>query len=100
MHLHLAHEITAPWSMLQPDGRSRAHWMLFQSDGAPHSLSAAARETGAAGSGAGAIYLHGADRDYAVVLSPWGEVDLQVWESDASGWQAADPTSRSSAVLP
>lgn len=65
------------------------HALVFGADGAPHSVSLPSGLRGAAGSGAGAVYLHSASRDYAVVLSPWGDIDLQVWNQASSEWQLA-----------
>jgi hypothetical protein len=47
--------------------------------------------TAAAGSkhasGAGIVYLKSTTRDYALVLSPWGDIDVQVWDNFSSSWR-------------
>jgi hypothetical protein len=83
----LADELRGPWSFTQPNGSSRARWLLFEPDGAPHSFASVDREAGAAGSGAGTVYLHSPHRDYAVVVSPWGDVEVQIWDDGSSAWR-------------
>ncbi len=61
--------------------------LIFRADGVPRSVSP--RGKVAAGSDPGAVYLHTPTRDYAVVLSPWGDVDLQFWDSSIGAWQLA-----------
>jgi hypothetical protein len=46
---------------------------------------AGAKSTGA--SGAGIVYLKSTTRDYALVLSPWGDIDVQVWDNFSSSWR-------------
>lgn len=85
-----ADEIVGPWSFIQPNGHSRARWLRFEADGAPHSFASISKEAGAAGSGAGTVYLRSDARDYAVVVSPWGDIEVQVWVDGAASWRNVD----------
>jgi hypothetical protein len=62
--------------------------VVFDAAGVPHGLSQAGLR-GAAGSGAGSLYVRTETQDYALVLSPWGDVDVQVWDVASSSWQIA-----------
>ncbi len=62
--------------------------VVFDATGVPHGLSQAGLR-GAAGSGAGSLYLRTTTQDYALVLSPWGDVDVQVWDAASASWQVA-----------
>ncbi len=74
-----------PLGFGRSDVQVREGGVIFRSDGAPHS---AGSSVGSAGdSGAGTVYLRGPTRDYAVVLSPWGDVELQVWDTRSQAWQ-------------
>ncbi len=83
----IAERLVGPWTFTQPNGRSLARWLLFEPDGAPHAFASTAKQAGAAGSGAGTVYLRSPQRDYAVVVSPWGEIEVQIWDDDASDWR-------------
>ncbi len=77
------------WSFTGPHGLASARWLMFGPDGMPRALSFETRLVGPPGSGAGALYAYSATDDYAVVLSPWGDVEVQHWNGDASRWQLA-----------
>ena len=85
-----ADQLTGAWSFVQARGQvGRVRRLMFRADGAPHSFSADSGLSGAAGSGAGTVYLHSSTDDYAVVLSPWGDVDVQIWDPGSGTWQLA-----------
>ncbi|MCP4035976.1 MAG: hypothetical protein GY733_03505 [bacterium] len=85
--------LRTPWSFSDPSVRDQPLGLVFGADGAPHTI-AASGVRGAAGSGAGSLYLHSPTRDYAVVLSPWGDVEVQIWDDASGSWQlAAEPGS-------
>ncbi|MBW2294257.1 MAG: hypothetical protein JRG94_18380 [Deltaproteobacteria bacterium] len=83
----IAEQLHGPLSFGRSDAQIRERGLVFRSDGAPHSASSSVG--GAGESGAGTVYLRGPTRDYAVVLSPWGDVDLQVWDTHSQSWQLA-----------
>jgi prepilin-type N-terminal cleavage/methylation domain-containing protein len=60
-------------------------WVMFRPDGIPVSFTAAC-VTGQIGSGAGAIYLTNANRDYAVVVTPLGGAHVTSFERGAGAW--------------
>ena len=76
-----AGQLSGPWSFDQAMGHAgRVRRLVFRADGAPHSFTADAVDSeipSTAGSGAGTVYLHSETEDYAVVLSPWGDVNVQ-----------------------
>ncbi len=76
------------WSFVDPHRRRATRWLMFPPDGMPRSFSIEANAIGPAGSGAGAIYAHSASKDYAVVVTPHGEVDVQHWSVRAGSWQS------------
>jgi hypothetical protein len=85
-----AGQLSGPWSFGQAMGYpGRLRRLVFRSDGAPHSFTADSETGDTAGSGAGTVYLHSSTADYAVVLSPWGDVNVQVWDPSATTWRPA-----------
>lgn len=83
-----AAELSGPWSFRQAMGHpGRLRRLVFRSDGAPHSSGSSTRTRDTAGSGAGTVYLHSPTADYAVVLSPWGDVNVQVWDPGSEVWR-------------
>lgn len=85
-----ADQLLGPWSFVQAmSSPDRVPSLVFRSDGVPHSYTADSGIHGAAGSGAGTVYLYSSTEDYAVVLSPWGDVDVQVWDPRSRTWQLA-----------
>ncbi len=82
----LTHALDNPWTFLQPDGRAEASWLSFRADGSPRAVAAASSLVGAPGSGAGAIYLRGPRRDYAVVVSPSGAIEEHSWSPGDHAW--------------
>lgn len=77
----------AAWTFDQPDG-SDATWIAFLPDGTPRAyVDDSAAGTGSLGSGAGAVYLSSGERDYAVVLTPLGGVQVQAWDGSSSQWR-------------
>ena len=80
--------LASPLSFPLNDAGKPGHELVFRSDGAPI-VNGTASPTGVPTSGAGTAYLRSATRDYAVVLSPWGDVDVQVWDVASGTWQVA-----------
>jgi prepilin-type N-terminal cleavage/methylation domain-containing protein len=64
---------------------NKATWMMFRPQGTPVSFTPAC-VLGATGSGAGSAYVTNGQRDYAVVLSPLGGVNVHGWRSDKDEW--------------
>ncbi len=62
--------------------------IVFDAAGVPHRIESNGLRA-EPGSGAGSLYLRTSERDFAIVLSPWGDVDVQLWDGDATGWQVA-----------
>lgn len=85
----VASELSGPLSFGDSGTQVRARGLVFRSDGVPHSYSSNSTSDGFGESGAGTVYLHGPTRDYAVVVSPWGDVDVQVWDSRSQSWHPA-----------
>jgi hypothetical protein len=85
-----AQRLLGPWSFGESAGQpGRVPRLVYRSDGAPHAYTAESGTHGDAGSGAGSVYLYSASEDYAVVLSPWGDVDVQVWDPGSMSWRLA-----------
>jgi hypothetical protein len=71
----------------RPDG-SAASWVAFLPDGTPRAyVDDTLPGTGAIGSGGGAVYVTSGSRDYAVVLSPLGAVQVQAWDPQQARWR-------------
>ncbi len=62
-----------------------ATWVLFQPNGTAAAFTAACA-IGAAGSGAGAVYVSNGTRDYAVVVSPLGGIRVHRWDTTSGQW--------------
>lgn len=66
------------------------NWVLFQPDGIPVNFEGdpvlGCGTIGSLGSGRGAAYITDGTRDYAVVLSPLGGVDVNAWDPDNARW--------------
>lgn len=78
---------SAAFTFDRPDG-SAASWVALLPDGTPRAyVDDSLAGTGAIGTGAGAIYVTSGMRDYAVVLSPLGAVQVQVWDSEQQRWR-------------
>lgn len=74
-----------------PNGTTRMDWVMFRPDGIPIVFdgdSGDCGNLGAAGSGGGAIYITNGKRDYAVVLSPLGNVRVHVWQPGPDAWSS------------
>lgn len=85
-----AGQISSPWSFGQAMGQpGHVRRLVFRADGVPHSFSLDTGLRGSAGTGAGTVYLHSPTLDYAVVLSPWGDVNVQIWDAASQTWQTA-----------
>jgi hypothetical protein len=85
-----AGQISSPWSFGQAMGQpGRVRRLVFRANGVPHSFSAESGLRGPAGTGAGTVYLHSPTLDYAIVLSPWGDVNVQIWDPASETWQTA-----------
>lgn len=77
----------APITFDKPNGAD-ATWVAFLADGTARAyVDDTLAGTGAVGSGAGAIYVTSGDRDYAVVLTPLGTVQVQVWNDATGQWR-------------
>jgi len=63
--------------------------IAFDASGVPHRVVEASGFHTDPGSGAASLYLNTAERDYAVVLSPWGDIEVQSWDPETAGWQMA-----------
>lgn len=67
--------------------RGPATWVVFGADGVPVAFDGACTPNfGNVGSGGGAIYLTNGRRDYAVVMSPLGNVRVHNWLQGAAAW--------------
>lgn len=78
---------SAAFTFDRPDG-SAASWVAFLPDGTPRAyVNDSLPGTGGIGSGGGAIYVTSGLRDYAVVLTPLGAVQVQVWNSQQERWR-------------
>lgn len=74
-------------TFVQPTGGApEASWAFFGPDGVPVGLTAGCA-TGATGSGGGGVYVTGAARTYAVVLTPLGGIRVDGWEAGSNLWQ-------------
>ena len=82
-----ASELSDPRGTGPSNSPVRAGGLVFRADGTPHSFPSISGGSG--DTAAGAVYLHDPTRDYAVVLSPWGDVDVQVWDAHSQSWQLA-----------
>lgn len=60
-------------------------WVMFNSQGMPQRFTSACA-IGAAGTGAGAAYVSNGKRDFAVVVSPLGNVRVHLWNGGAGVW--------------
>jgi len=64
-----------------------ARWIVFRPDGLPRSYSTGPYLEGAIGSGGGSVYLTNGRRDYAIVVTPLGGVQVDSWEMGAAQWR-------------
>lgn len=68
-------------------GLAPARWIVFRPDGLPRSYSAGPYTEGAIGSGGGTVYLTNGRRDYAIVVTPLGGVQVDSWNVGAAQWR-------------
>ena len=68
-------------------GLAAARWVVFRPDGVPRAYSVGPYTEGAIGTGGGAVYLTNGRRDYAVVLTPLGGVQVNVWNPALGQWR-------------
>jgi prepilin-type N-terminal cleavage/methylation domain-containing protein len=68
-------------------GLAAARWVVFRPDGVPRAYSTAPYTEGSVGTGGGAIYLTNGRRDYAVVLTPLGGVQVNAWNQTLGQWR-------------
>lgn len=68
-------------------GLAAARWVVFRPDGVPRSYSVAPYTEGAIGTGGGAVYVTNGRRDYAIVLTPLGGVQVNAWNGDTGQWR-------------
>jgi prepilin-type N-terminal cleavage/methylation domain-containing protein len=66
-------------------GGAVARGVLFRPDGIPVTYSNACN-VGPTGSGGGALYVTNGERDYGVVLTPLGAVQMQRWDRANNAW--------------
>lgn len=85
----VASELAGPLSFAVPQAEGQVPALVFRQDGTPVATGSGGDARGSSGSGAGTVYLRSSTRDYAVVLSPWGDIDVQVWDDAKSAWQIA-----------
>jgi type II secretory pathway pseudopilin PulG len=81
---------TAPvWNTVGSSFRTtagvNARGVLFRPDGIPVTYSNACN-VGPTGSGGGALYVTNTERDYAIVLSPLGAVQVSRWDRPNNAW--------------
>jgi type II secretory pathway pseudopilin PulG len=60
-------------------------WVRFRPDGVPVTFDVGCN-LGPVGRGGGAVYVTNGNRDYAVVLTPLGNVRVHAWESGGGTW--------------
>jgi hypothetical protein len=60
---------------------------VFRPDGIPRGYSTGPYAEGAIGTGGGAVYLTNGIRDYAIVLSPLGGVQVDAWDVGSGAWR-------------
>ncbi len=64
-----------------------ANWIVFRPDGVPRGYSTGPYAEGDIGSGGGAVYLTNGRRDYAIVLTPLGGVEVNLWDPSLGQWR-------------
>jgi prepilin-type N-terminal cleavage/methylation domain-containing protein len=68
-------------------GLAAARWVVFRPDGLPRSYSTAPYTEGSVGTGGGGVYLTNGRRDYAIVLTPLGGVQVNAWNRATGQWR-------------
>lgn len=86
----VAHTLSGPLSFDASKSSGQSAGLVFRKDGGPVVNGTSKDPDSVTGTGAGTVYLRTLTRDYAVVLSPWGDVDVQVWDNATASWQIAD----------
>ncbi len=71
----------------QTPGLAAARWVVFRPDGVPRGYSTGPYTEGAIGTGGGGVYLTNGRRDYAIVLSPLGGVQVNLWNPALNQWR-------------
>jgi hypothetical protein len=71
----------------QTPGLAAARWIVFRPDGVPRGYSTGPYTEGAIGTGGGAVYLTNGHRDYAIVLTPLGGVQVNLWVQSRGQWR-------------
>jgi prepilin-type N-terminal cleavage/methylation domain-containing protein len=67
--------------------RGPATWVVFGADGIPVAFDGGCNPNfGNVGSGGGAVYLTNGRRDYAIVMSPLGNVRVHNWLEGTASW--------------
>ena len=82
----LTANFTTGWTFRTP-GLAAARWVVFRPDGVPRSYSTAPYTEGAIGTGGGAVYVTNGRRDYAIVLTPLGGVQVDSWNAATGLWR-------------
>lgn len=71
----------------QTPGMAAAGWIVFRPDGLPRGYSTGPYTEGGIGSGGGAVYLTNGRRDYAIVVTPLGGVQVDLWDASRGQWR-------------
>ncbi len=71
----------------QTPGLAAATWVVFRPDGVPRGYSTGPYTEGEIGTGGGGIYLTNGRRDYAIVLTPLGGVQVNLWDRSTGLWR-------------
>lgn len=64
-----------------------ARWVVFRPDGLPRAYSTGPYTEGVVGTGGGGVYLTNGRRDYAILLSPLGGVQVSLWNRSLGQWR-------------
>jgi hypothetical protein len=83
----VARTINGPLSFSSGSTEAVDSGLVFRRDGVATVLNATAAAKSTGVSGAGIVYLKSKTRDYALVLSPWGDIQVQIWDNFSSSWR-------------
>ncbi len=83
----VARTINGPLSFSSGSTEAVDSGLVFRRDGVATVLNSTTAAGSTRASGAGIVYLKSATRDYALVLSPWGDIDVQVWDNFSLSWR-------------
>ncbi len=74
------------WSFVTP-ANVQTSSVLFRPDGIPRAFSIGPYVEGSVGTGGGAVYLTNGRRDYAIVMTPLGGVQVNAWDPALAQWR-------------